>query len=112
MAFDPILPIDDSLIVALELRNQFNALKALIDALQTTLNQQAAQITALQQDVAQQSAGLLNVQGAVATVEANAARNPTSVGPLSVQLSNPMTNTDGSEIVNKINEMLNALSHP
>lgn len=45
MPFDPNLPADHSEIVAAELRNQFNALKALIDA-------QAAQITELQTQLA------------------------------------------------------------
>lgn len=161
MAFDPTLPVDDSLIIALELRNQFNGLKALIDAqaagltalqalvaqqagqivaLQATvadhttdlaghnqeiltqgalvgnhtsqLSQHAVDIAALQQDVGQQSAGLLNLQGTVSNLEVNSARNPTSVGPLNVQLSNPLTDADGSQIVNKVNELLNALSHP
>ena len=41
MPYDPTLPVDHSPIVAAELRNQFNALKLLIDA-------QQIQITALQ----------------------------------------------------------------
>jgi hypothetical protein len=44
MAYDPTKPVDDSLATAVELRDQFNALKALIDA-------QQSQITALQQQV-------------------------------------------------------------
>jgi len=38
MPFDPNLPIDDSLAEAAELRDQFNGLKALIDALQAQIN--------------------------------------------------------------------------
>lgn len=34
-AFNPALPVDDSLVVAGELRDQFNGLKDLIDAIQT-----------------------------------------------------------------------------
>jgi len=37
MPFDPTLPANNSPIVSAELRNQFNGLKALIDALQPTL---------------------------------------------------------------------------
>ena len=44
MAFNSSLPVDHSPIVAAELRGQFNALKALIDA-------QAAQIADLQQQI-------------------------------------------------------------
>jgi hypothetical protein len=43
MAFDPTLPANNSPIVSAELRNQFNALKALIDA-------QAAQVTIVKLD--------------------------------------------------------------
>ena len=36
MAFNPTLPLDNSLMVAVEMRDQFNGLKALIDALGAT----------------------------------------------------------------------------
>jgi len=45
MSYDPTLPANHAPIVSQELRNQFNGLKALIDA-------QQAQITTLQQQVA------------------------------------------------------------
>ena len=45
MPFDPTKPVEQTEIDAVELRNQFNALKALIDA-------QQAQITALQSQLA------------------------------------------------------------
>jgi len=49
MSYDPNLPVDHSKIVAAELRDQFNGLKAFIDT-------QSAQISALQtQNTAQQS---------------------------------------------------------
>ena len=44
MPYDPTLPVDHSPIAAAELRNQFNALKALIDAQATLNNAQAAQL--------------------------------------------------------------------
>ena len=57
MPYDPNLPADHSKIVAAELRNQFNGLKALIDA-------QSGQISALQsQTTAQQTQ--LNAQAAL-----------------------------------------------
>jgi hypothetical protein len=48
MAFDSNLPADHSPVVAAELRNQFNALKALMDVQQATTNSQQAAIGALQ----------------------------------------------------------------
>ena len=44
MTFDPTRPVDNSVAEAAELRDQFNALKALLDA-------QAAQIADLQQQI-------------------------------------------------------------
>jgi hypothetical protein len=37
MTFDPTKPVQDSALDAVEMRNQFNALKALIDGLQQQL---------------------------------------------------------------------------
>ena len=54
MAFNSTLPVDHSPIVAAELRSQFNALKALIDAQQTrwdTLATQLADINPLNMTV-------------------------------------------------------------
>lgn len=52
MAFNPALPVNNALIVAEELRNQFNGLKALIDAQAAALATQAAQITSLTTQIA------------------------------------------------------------
>jgi len=46
MPYDPNLPVDHSSIVAAELRNQFNGLKALIDAQQQQLAAQQTQLDA------------------------------------------------------------------
>ena len=42
MAYDPNYPPDHVLIKAVDFRNQFNALKALIDAQQATIDQKAS----------------------------------------------------------------------
>ena len=44
MPFDPTLPVNNSSIVAAELRNQFNGLKALLDAQATQLASLAPQL--------------------------------------------------------------------
>jgi predicted methyltransferase len=44
MSYDPTKPVDDSLATAGELRDQFNALKSLIDAQQATIDAQQATI--------------------------------------------------------------------
>jgi len=46
MPFDPAKPVDDSLAEAVELRNQFNALKTLIDAQQNQIAQLEQQMAA------------------------------------------------------------------
>ena len=48
MAYDANLPVDHSQIEAAELRNQFNGLKALMDAQQTQIAAQQIQIAGLQ----------------------------------------------------------------
>jgi hypothetical protein len=79
MAFNPTLPADHAPIVADELRNQFTALKALIDA-------QQAQISALQGQLSQ------------------AAKNP-NVGEFDPGFSDPPTIQDLQGIQNFLNQM-------
>ena len=47
MAFDPTLPVEDTDLDAAQMRDQFNGLKAFIDALQQQVNAQAALINQL-----------------------------------------------------------------
>jgi hypothetical protein len=85
MPFNSTLPVDHSPIVAAELRNQFNALKALIDA-------QQAQIVALQNDVA------------------NKATKP-SVGELDPGYSDPPVSADLMAIQGFINQLVQQLEN-
>jgi len=48
MPFDPTKPVDDSLAEASELRDQFNALKALYDAQQAQMAAMQSQMAAMQ----------------------------------------------------------------
>ena len=90
MAFDPTLPIAGEEIDAVELRAQFNALKALIDA-------QAAQITAQ----AAQIAGLT-------VALANTAQNP-SVSQMTSGLSDPPSQVQLQAIYDTLNTLINQL---
>jgi hypothetical protein len=63
MSFDPTKPANNSRILSPELRNQFNALKALIDA-------QGAQITALTLQVNGQQALITALQSAITSLNA------------------------------------------
>lgn len=85
MAFDPTLPVNNSLISSSELRNQLNGLKSIID---------------------------LNANNA-ATALTNAingtAQNP-SVTTLSQSISNPPTQAQVQAIQNKLNELITAIT--
>jgi len=47
MAFNPTLPVENTALDAAQMRDQFNGLKAIIDAQQTQLNAQAALLNQL-----------------------------------------------------------------
>ena len=84
MPFDPTLPVNNSPIVSVELRNQFAGLKTLIDA-------QAAQIADLQTQVA------------------NRAILPT-MEPFDQSISDPPTQADLQKIVDWANALLAELN--
>jgi hypothetical protein len=85
MAYDPTKPTNNSPILAAELRNQFNALKALIDA-------QQGQITALQ------------------TALAAKATKPT-MGEFDPGFAGPPTYADLMAIQGVINELVTELAN-
>jgi len=61
MPYDATLPVDHSSIVAAELRDQFNGLKALIDALQQQLDTQAAQLAPITPQLVRDNNGVWSV---------------------------------------------------
>ena len=81
MAFDPTLPVNNSLISSSELRNQLTGLKSIIDTNAT------------------------NFSNAID----GTARNP-SVSLLAQSISNPPTQAQVQAIQNKINELIDALT--
>jgi hypothetical protein len=87
MAFDPTLPVNNSLASSSELRNQFTGLKALMD---------------------------FNANAATNALEA--AINGTAVNPavnvLGQSISNPPTQAQVQAIQNKLNELINAITRP
>jgi len=83
MAFDPTLPVNNSLISSAELRNQLNGLKSLIDNVEVELNNDIA----------------------------GTAVNP-AVNLLGQSISNPPTQAQVQAIQNKINELINAITRP
>jgi hypothetical protein len=89
MSFDPTKPAPGDDLDAVLVRNQLNALKALIDA-------QAAQITSLQSQIS----GVL----------AQTSSNSNGVGNLSLTISNnPPQQWEVQPIADKLDELINAL---
>ena len=89
MAFDPAKPAPGEDLDAVLVRNQFNALKALIDA-------QAAQIASLQAQLTSALAGSSN--------------NSNGVGNLSLTINNnPPQQSEVQPIADKVDELINAL---
>ena len=63
MAFDPTKPANNSPIVAQDFRDQYNALKALIDAQQATIDGQQAQIVSMNSSIAELQDAVNALQG-------------------------------------------------
>ena len=96
MPFDPAKPAFGSPDSSAEMRDQFNALKALIDA-------QAALIASL-------SAQLADVPNQIAAAIAATSSNSNGVGNLSLTIgSNPPQQSEVQPIADKVDELINAL---
>ena len=91
MAFNPALPADHAPIVALELRTQFNSLNTSLTNLTTQVN------------------ALPTLPIVLDSIRANAASNVDALVPLTLTVSNPPTQAQVQAVVNKLNELLNAL---
>ena len=91
MAFDPTKPATGSPLVSAEMRNQLNALKAMMDNLQTQL------------DALPTSPDMTNA------ISDNSAANVNAVVPLNLTVSDPPTAAETQAIVDKLNEVLTAL---
>ena len=102
MPFNPNLPVDHSEIVAAELRDQFNALKALNDA-------QAAQIVALTARVQALESGKPSMDDVNAAIVANSSANSNSVDMLDLNPSDPLTQNDVYSTICRLNVLIGAL---
>jgi hypothetical protein len=128
MPFNPNLPLDNSLMVAGQMRDQFNALNNLI---QTTLpgppgppgapGAQGPQGAAgpegpqgaegVQGPPGEVSNAQLNdaVNAAITTVMASSSANSNSVAFLSLPISDPPTQGDVQTLLDKVNELIGTL---
>jgi len=71
VAFDPTKPVEDSPLDAAEMRNQFNALKALSDAQQSTIADLQSNVSDLSLQGGDNAAAITALQAAVAALQGN-----------------------------------------
>ena len=103
MPFDPTKPAFGSPDSSAEMREQFNALKALIDAQAAVIAAQSAQIASL-------SAQLTDVPNQIAAAISATSSNSNGVGNLSLTINNnPPQNFEVQPIADKMDELINAL---
>ena len=91
MPYDPNFPPSHAPLNSVDFRNQFNALKALMDGLQAQL------------DALPTSPDMLNV------ITDNSAANVNGVLPLNLTVSDPPTAAETQAIADKLNAVLTAL---
>ena len=104
MAYDPNLPANHAPIVSQELRDQFNGLKALIDAQQATIDAQQTQITAQQATIDGQQTQINDVRA-----QANGAALMPDLTILDTEFHDPPTEADLEVFRNYINDMASQL---
>lgn len=95
MPFDPNYPTDGSLIKAAEFRAQFAALKALVDGLE-------ARVAALEAV----TAGGVVAPGQLDTAIATTANNVNGIDPSGVGASDPPTQAELQDVMNKLAELI------
>ena len=99
MAFNPLLPVNGSQIVAAELRSQFTGLKDEIDTLAGDSVTQA-----------QHANDLINTENsAVNTALPLTSANTNAVTFLTLVVSDPPTQSEVQSIASKLDELINAL---
>ena len=89
-SFDPGLPVDGSLIIASELREQFNGLAGMIAAI-------VPGVTPVEMNAA--------ISGAISYT----AQNPSGVQPLNVNYQDPVSAADLNQVKDKLNDLIAAL---
>ena len=129
--FNPTLPADNTPLVSAEMRSQLTSLKALIDAIVSVNTAQIDSVTTLPAgDPATVSATVIGTTlhltfglpqgpegpagGGLTQAELDAAISTTpntanNVTPLGFTVSEPVSQYEGQQIVDKINELLAAL---
>ena len=96
MPFDPAKPAANAPLSSAEMRDQLNALKALIDAQAAAINAQSAQLASLQAQLSNSIAGTSSNSNAVANLS------------LTIN-NNPPQQSDVQPIADKLDELITAL---
>ena len=114
MPYDPLYPADGILIRAVEMRNQFQGLKSLIDAIPDGPPGPAGPQGATGESGQQGPEGPQGPMGEVSQQALNSAimdtaRNPTSISTLSLNISDPPTKAEVEAILGALNTLLSAL---
>lgn len=114
MPFDPDLPQENTLADAAQMRAQLNALKELIDNIPAGPEGPQGPAGPSGSDGAPGMPGQPGevTNAALAGAISGTARNPTTVAPLTVTVTDPPTQANVQEIVDKLNELIAALFRP
>ncbi|MEI7732257.1 MAG: hypothetical protein WCO56_21960 [Verrucomicrobiota bacterium] len=99
MPFDPSKPADESLASAAELRDQFNAVVAMVAALNARLDALEASGCVTQQQLSDAINGVLN----------NSSASTNSVGMLEITASDPPSQWEVGTVINTLNATLQAM---
>jgi hypothetical protein len=117
MPYDPLYPADGILIRAVEMRDQFQGLKSLIDAIPDgppgppgPAGPQGATGESGQQGPEGPQGPMGEVsQQTLNSAIMDSARNPTSLSTLSLNISDPPTKTEVEAILGALNTLISAL---
>ena len=108
MPFDPTKPANKSKLSSAEMRDQLNALKALIDAQAAQIATLTAQVADLQSQL-NQKVSMTDVNTAI---QQGASANSNNVITFTDTFSDPPTEAEMQALVDKLNELINQLRQP
>ena len=106
-AFNPARPLDGSLILADVLRDQFNALN---DDIQTRVEQSVfdTAMAGVSAEMAQHPT-TQEMNSAIVSAIQNTAVNPMNVSPLYITISDPPTQSEVQQMLDRMNQLISAL---
>ncbi len=103
--FDPNLPQEGTPLDAVQMRNQLNGLKALIDAIPIPATAQVDGTTTLPPG----ASGEVTFAALSTELTNNTSANSNGVGTLGFFANDPPNQSDVQQIIDKVDELINAL---